>query len=126
MDNFELRVWLELWKEEQEKVLLIRSAYVKSEMEIVVLKELLGKLQERDAKNELKTLEKPVLNLLKIEIESTERYFEKMQNEFQKRAVDLMVMQEKIKIIEAKIGSDTMLSQEKDGLLKNIFMRKQN
>ena len=121
MDNFELKVWLELWKDEQEKVLLIRSTYSKSQLEIVVLRELLEKLKEREAKNELNTLEKPVLPKLKQQILDAELYFEKMEKEYQGRQIELMLIQEKIKIIEKKIGSDTMLGQEKDALLKNIF-----
>lgn len=124
MDNFELRVWLELWKDEQEKVLTIRSTYSKSQLEITILKELLQKLTERETRNELSSLEKPVLSKLKQQIVDAERYFDKMEKEYQGRQVELMLIQEKIKIIEEKIGSDTMLAQEKDGLLKNIFMNR--
>lgn len=122
MDNFELRVWLELWKDEQEKVLTIRSTYSKSQLEITILKELLQKMTEKEARNELSAMEKPVLPKLKQQIVDSERYFEKMEKEYQGRQVELMLIQEKIKIIEEKIGSDTMLAQEKEGLLKNIFL----
>ena len=124
MDNFELRFWLEMWAEEQEKALAIKRAYSKAQIEITVMKELLEKLKAKDARNELTVHEKPVLSKIEDRLRENESYFSKMDREFKLRRIDLMVIEEKIKIIEERIGSTSMLAQEKEELMKNIFSPK--
>ena len=121
MDNFELRFWLETWAEEQEKILAIKRNYSKALIEITVTKTLLERLKAKDSRNELSAQEKPLLAKTEERIVDAERYFGKMEREYQLRHLDLLIIEEKIKIIEEKIGSTEMLAQEKEGLMKNLF-----
>ncbi len=125
MDNFELRFWLETWLEEQERALAIKRAYGRAQIEIIVMKALLDKLKAKDEQKELSVQEKPIVAKIGEKLTEAERYFVKMEREHMLRHVDLMVIEERIKIIEEKIGSTELLAQQKGELMKNIFSNRE-
>ena len=120
MDNLELKVWLELWSDEREKLLSIKRSVNKEKQRQELLANLMAVLQEKEKRRELDVIIMRYLTK-KIEGELTESVgkLSELDKVIQLKSIDIIYIQEKMKIIEGKVGKE-LIDNERSNLLKAI------